>query len=102
MVSGTYNITYVLFDGINTVTQSFTAQYTQAPTCLTNFSPIDSTDLLFQDHSFTFNVAPNTFQDLDGQALTISLDTAIMTPAAFAGTDSDLYSLASGNLLIDV
>ena len=45
---------------------------------------------------------PNTFTDADGDYLTISLVTTSMTPAAFSGADTVLYSMTSGNLSIDV
>lgn len=57
---------------------------------------------MIEDHSFKYNIAPNTFYDVDGDGLTLSLDFALMTPAAFVAPDTLTFSSASSNLTMDV
>lgn len=89
IVAGKYNISYVIYDGVNTVTSSFLATYDAPPVCAGTIGTgnIITTGLIAQ-HPFIYYIDPTVFNAQDGDALTYSL----VNPA-LAGGDSIVLSL---------
>lgn len=76
-------------DGINTITSSFVATYDILPLCVGVIGTAGTISSgLISQHAYTYYIDPTIFSSPDGDALTYSLDTTSMSPAAFAGGDT--------------